>query len=242
MTTVVMVTWKYINVKPWQRSPIELSSTCAHYRRRQKTKGDSFSLPSSCGFQTFTPSTFPVREAFVFLGFLCVKSPPPLPQHTHMHTAAFNGLKGFFWVFVQTNLLRQYTSPFLNLFCESGWCSFHEVVINNYFMLNMYICSKQLHQTSEQCSLCCFADRERKRDRERERERDGREGERQLTDRQTDRVRKGKREKDGERGWRKRVREWESECESEWEGGREGGGVREGEREGGGVRERGRER
>lgn len=34
MTTVVMVTWKYINVKPWQRSPIELSSTCAHYRRR----------------------------------------------------------------------------------------------------------------------------------------------------------------------------------------------------------------
>lgn len=34
MTTVVMVTWKYINVKPWQRSAIELSSTCAHYRRR----------------------------------------------------------------------------------------------------------------------------------------------------------------------------------------------------------------
>lgn len=34
MTTVVMVTWKYINVKPWQRSPIELSSTCAHYTRR----------------------------------------------------------------------------------------------------------------------------------------------------------------------------------------------------------------
>lgn len=34
MTTVIMVTWKYINVKPWQHSPIELSSTCAHYRKR----------------------------------------------------------------------------------------------------------------------------------------------------------------------------------------------------------------